>query len=139
MLLALGANGFRSTDGGETWTDLGRDPKLYMLSNYPSVAVDERTFYKTGVFGVHRTTDGGNTWHPFMDGMMGTRVGDLIVFNDVLYAYTHNGLYQSTNGGMAWERIEIYEKIGETEVRREPVKNDPFGLNFSPLTSKLGG
>ena len=136
VLLAVGANGFRSTDGGETWTDLGRDPKLYMLSNYPSVAVDERTFYKTGVFGVHRTTDGGDTWHPFMDGMMGTMVGDLIVFNDVLYVYTHNGLYQSTNSGISWERIEIYEKIGETEVRREPVKNDPFGLNFSPLTSK---
>lgn len=135
-LLALGANGFRSTDGGETWTNLGRDPKLYMLSNYPSVAVDERTFYKTGVFGVHRTTDGGNTWHPFMEGMMGTMVGDLIVFNDALYVYTLNGLYQATNGGMAWERIEIYEKIGETEVKSEPVKNDPFGLNFSPLTSK---
>ncbi len=135
-LLALGAVGFRSTDGGETWTNLGRDPKLYMLSNYPSVAVDENTFYKTGVFGVHRTTDGGDTWHSFMDGMMGTSVGDLIVFNDALYVYTDNAPYQSTNGGMAWERIEIDAKIGETEVRLEPGKNDPFGPNDFPFDSK---
>lgn len=134
-LLALGATGFRSTDGGETWANLGVDPKLYMLSNYPSVAVDEDTFYKTGVFGVHRTTDGGDTWHPFMDGMMGTGIKDLIVFNDALYVYTHNGLYQSTNGSMAWERIGIDAKSGEPEVRLEPVKNESFGLNFS-LTSK---
>lgn len=131
VLLALGANGFRSTDGGETWTDLGRDPKLYMLSNYPSVAVDERTFYKTGVFGVHRTTDGGDTWHPFIDGMIGTWIGDLIVFNDALYVYTQNDLYQSTNNGMSWERIEIDAKIGEPEVRLEPVEDNPSGPNFS--------
>ncbi len=131
VLLALGATGFRSTDGGETWRNLEIDPKLYMLSNYPSVAVNEDTFYKTGVFGVHRTTDGGDTWHPFMDGMMGTMVGDLIVFNDALYVYTLNGLYQSTNRGMAWERIEIDAKSGEPEVRLESVKNESFGLNFS--------
>ena len=131
-LLALSATGFRSTNGGETWTNLGMDPKLYMLSNYPSVSVNENTFYKTGVFGVHRTTDGGDTWHLFMDGMIGTRIEDLVVFKDVLNVYTGNEVYQSTNGGMSWNRVRIDAKIGETEVNLESVKDDPSGPNFSP-------
>ena len=130
-LLALSATGFRSTDGGETWTNLGVDPKLYMLSNYPSVAVNENTFYKTGVFGVHRTTDGGDTWHLFMDGMIGTWIEDLVVFNDVLYVYTGNEPYQSTNGGTSWNRIGIDTKVGETEVKIQPVIDNPSGLNLS--------
>ena len=63
---------FRSRDGGQTWVDLGFDRDSFVLSGLTSVAENENTFYKAGRSGVYRTTDGGESWHLFMDGMIGT-------------------------------------------------------------------
>ena len=106
-LLALGAAQFRSTDGGETWTNLGMDPNSVLLNSIPAAAVDERTFYKAGAFGIHRTTDGGKSWHLFMKGVMGTRTKDLIAFNNQLYAHTGDEFFQSTNAGVSWKKVPI--------------------------------
>ena len=77
-ILAQAITRFRSRDGGQTWTDLGFDMDSSYTKCFPSVAVDENTFYKAGRSGIHRTTDGGESWHLFMDGMVGTRILDLI-------------------------------------------------------------
>ena len=86
-LLALGTNAFRSMDDGDTWTNLGIDTNLGMINRSPAAAVNDRTFYKAGAFGIHRTTDGGESWHIFMDGVLGRWINDLVVFNNRLYAY----------------------------------------------------
>ena len=104
-LLALGSIQFRSTDGGKTWTDLGFDSNSLMLNTLPAVALNDTTFYKAGAFGVHRTTDGGESWHPFMKGMPGRRLNDLMVFNDRLYAHTGYEVYQSTDEGVSWRKV----------------------------------
>ena len=117
-ILALGANKFRSTDGGDTWIDLGIDRHSFMLNSLPAVAVSDRTFYKAGTFGIHRTTDGGEAWHIFMDGGPGTRMNDLIVFNDRLYAHTGYEVYQSTNGGVSWKKVPVSPK----QVSGKPVE-----------------
>ena len=119
-LLALGATNLRSTDGGNTWTYLGIDTNLYMLNSYPAAAMNDRTFYKVGVFGIHRTTDGGESWHIFMDGVLGTRVKDLVVFNNRLYAHTTYEIYQSTNEGVTWKKVPI----GAQEISRKSVEDD---------------
>ena len=106
-LLALGVYPTYSIDGGQTWTELGFDPYLTLVSSLAAASGDERTFYKTGVFGIHRTTDGGKSWHLFMNGMMGTRLNDLVVFNNRLYAHTSHEVYQSTNEGMSWKKVRI--------------------------------
>ena len=111
-LLALGAAQFRSMDGGETWTDLGFDVNSLMLNSIPAAAVDERTFYKVGAFGIHRTTDGGKSWHLFMNGVMGTRTNDLIAFNDRLYAHTGDEVFQSTNAGVSWKKVPLGAEAG---------------------------
>ena len=115
-LLALGATQFRSTDGGDTWTELGLDTDAFMLNSIPSVAVNERIFYKVGAFGVHRTTDSGESWHLFMDGMVGTRIKDLISFNSRLYAYTGSEAFQSINGGRTWKSIRIGDEERPPEL-----------------------
>ena len=106
-LLALGIYPTYSIDGGQTWTELGFDPNLMLVSSLAAASVDERTFYKTGVFGIYRTTDGGKSWHLFMNGMMGTRLNDLAVFNNRLYAHTGQEVYQSTDDGVSWKKVRI--------------------------------
>ena len=73
---------FRSRDGGQTWVDLGFDRDSFVLSGLASVAGNENTFYKAGRSGVYRTTDGGESWHLFMDGMIGTGILDLVTLNN---------------------------------------------------------
>ncbi len=106
-LLALGEYQSRSVDGGKTWTKLGWDASWLMDSSLPAVMVNERTFYKTNRFGLHRTTDGGDSWHPFMNGMTGTLIIDLVAFNDRLYAHTGYEVYQSSDAGVSWKKVPV--------------------------------
>lgn len=113
MLLASTASQrHRSTDNGQTWTELSGDPNLFMINSLPAVAVNETTFYKVSpFFGIRRTTDGGKSWHLLIDGMAGTRLEDLVAFNGRLYAHTGDAVYQSTDEGASWRKISITERL----------------------------
>ena len=106
-LLVLGVRPSRSTDGGQTWTKLERDQHFTTVSSLAVAAVNERTFYKVGVFGIQRTTDAGDSWHLFMNGMQGTRMDELVVFNDKLYAFTSTEVHESTDSGASWKKVWI--------------------------------
>ena len=106
-LLALGRHQSRSVDGGKTWTQLGRDPSWLLQSNLPAVMVSENTFYKTHVWGIHRTTDGGKSWHLFLNGITGTLIIDLVAFNNRLYAHTGYEVYQSSDAGESWKKVPV--------------------------------
>ncbi len=126
-LLALGAIQFRSTDGGETWTDLGVDTDAFMLNSIPSVGVNERMFYKVGAFGVHRTTDSGESWHLFMNGIAGTRIKDMVSFNSRLYAYNGSEVFQSINGGRTWKGVRVSDEQEPPElIAKEPSRAHPL-------------
>lgn len=148
-LLAFGAAQFRSMDGGETWTNLGIDVNALLLNSIPAAAVDERTFYKVGAFGIHRTTDGGKSWHIFMNGVMGTSTNDLIAFNNRLYAHTGYEVFQSTNAGVSWKKVLMTAEAGIPQSAEQKFSRvDPnFGSKlvvsgntlyfFSPLRNTL--
>ena len=106
---------YRSTDNGQTWTELSGDTDILMINSLPVVAVNETTFYKVGLFGMHRTTDGGKSWRLLIDGMVGTRLKDLVAFNDRLYAHNGYAVYQSTDEGASWKKLSIsgatFEKV----------------------------
>ena len=104
---------FRSRDGGQTWVDLGFDRDSFVLSGLAAVAGNENTFYKAGRSGVYRTTDSGESWHLFMDGMIGTGILDLVTLNNKLYAHTGDALVQSTDGGESWKTVRIGVSKGE--------------------------
>ena len=121
-LWALGYTGsvVRSTDGGETWTNPG--PKTldvvammnsFMLSVFPTVGMDENTLFKASLWGLTRSTDGGASWHPFMTGMVGTRISDLVAFENALYAYTGTNIAKSTDGGMSWQTLSFNPLVWE--------------------------
>ena len=114
---------FHSTDLGASWTEITHknesqfmSPSLGMrfLANTGEtllpqgiVAAEKNTFYRANPLGIHRTTDGGKSWHPFMNGIMGTTIHDLVAMNDTLYVNTGQGFLQSVNGGETWETVRI--------------------------------
>ena len=106
-LLVLGVPAFRSIDNGQTWANLGFDMNLLPSNNSSVLAVGENTFYKVGPSGILRTTDSGDTWHSSMNGMVGTKVQDLVAFNNRLYVYTGTGFFKSVDDGNSWEEVRI--------------------------------
>ncbi|MDE0012607.1 MAG: sigma-70 family RNA polymerase sigma factor [Candidatus Poribacteria bacterium] len=136
-LLARGIERFRSTDVGETWTKLATDPNLSLFGTWKNLGVNERTFYTVGIYGIHRTTDAGDSWHLFSDGIIGTRTQELVTFNDRFYLYTNRNFVQSTDGGESWKSVRINAESldkAQTGVRLSPdadlavADGDLYGL-----------
>ena len=117
-LLVLGLMGtFRSSDRGKTWTEFVSfdadtiDPKsvagLMTLSIFPAMAANENTFFKVGPFGVNRSTDGGKSWNLFTEGIVDTRIVNLMAFKNGLYINTGTAIAKSTDGGDSWNALRI--------------------------------
>ena len=101
-ILVRGFRLFRSKDDGITWTNLGFTPPVFAY-----LVFDENTFYKTGNDGLYRTTDAGESWHHFMEGIVGTGVQDIVTFNDRLYVQTDNDIVQSDDDGKSWTTVQM--------------------------------
>ena len=125
-LLVLGVPTFRSRDGGQTWANLGFDINLLPSNNSSVLAVNENTFYKVGPSGILRTTDSGDSWHPFTNGMVGTKVQDLAAFNNRLYVYTGTGFFKSVDDGNSWEEV----RIDYGELTPKPTSNGDQPVNY---------
>ena len=137
-LLALGYGQHRSTDGGKTWSKMGYDPYMLAVSSIPVAAVDEKTFYKAGIFGIQRTTDGGESWHLFMDGVLGTRVIDLFTFNARLYANNSYELFQSTDAGVSWQRVSmVTDRVPSESVKQKSFDVNSVNANYANYGSKF--
>ena len=106
-VLVLGMISFRSTDGGKTWTEFGFNANTMTFGIEPAVAVDENTIFKVGTSGLTRSTDGGESWHPFTDGIVSTNIFNLVGFKDALYTSTSNGVDKSTDGGESWKKLTL--------------------------------
>ena len=74
LLASTASHCHRSTDNGQTWTELSGDSSLFMTNSLPVVGVNETTFYTVSLFGIRRTTDGGKSWHLLIDGMARNKV-----------------------------------------------------------------
>ena len=147
-LLALGfMNNFRSTDAGKTWTDLGSDfdsdtfnmnsfMNSVTLSIFPAVTVDENTFIKAGILGLTHSTDGGKSWLPFMKGIVGTSIFNLVAFKNAIYTSTATGVSKSTDGGNSWQTL----RLNAGELTLKPAeKAAPSNLLISPKLSISDG
>jgi RNA polymerase sigma factor (sigma-70 family) len=118
-LVLNGSEQFRSTDAGKTWTKLGVNTRSLTGLNSRHIGVNGRTFYAVGTNGIYRTIDTGESWHPFMDGIIGTRIGSLVPFNNRLYAYTYGDIVQSTDAGESWKSVLMDSK--STGEEKSPV------------------
>ena len=138
LLVSTAEHQYRSTDNGQTWIKLSGETDLFMIDSLPVVTVNETTFYRAGLFGIHRTTDGGERWRLLIDGMVGTRLKDLVAFNDRLYAHNGYTVYQSTDEGISWKKLSITEEFAGkvTTITNQPSKPDTAYLSNS-FDSKL--
>ena len=94
-----------SYDAGETWMYLGNDPHAFGAS--PTIALDENNFYRTYYGGITRSTDGGDTWHPFVTGIANFNVQNLSFVKNVLCGVTGGRIIKSKNGGESWETLNV--------------------------------
>ena len=106
-VLALSMISFRSTDGGKTWTEFGFNPDTMTSSIFPAVAVDENTIFKSVPSELTRSTDGGESWHPFTDGIVSSNIFNLMRFKDELYTSTSTGVFKSTDGSESWKKLPL--------------------------------
>ena len=139
---------FHSNDLGASWTEITHENKSdFMRTGFGMmlvlmgetfetflpqgvVAVDKNTFYKNSPSGIHRTTDSGKSWHPFMNGIIETTIEDLVALNNCLYAYTGRDLRQSVNG--EWETVRMHDSDREFQA----ISTGTTLSNFS-LVSQL--
>ena len=103
---------FRSTDLGNSWTDItptnawavkGWTPALKMIATGETLLVMEQ--------GMVRSTDGGNTWMPpQLPGTtpsMRSENNAVVVNENTFYVNSQDGLHRSTDGGKSWDMIKI--------------------------------
>ena len=130
--LILTGYGLHSQDGGKTWITLGGDLKTISVS--PAIALDKNNLYR-GSIGIRRSTDGGVTWHPFMTGIVNSRVPNLFAFENALYALTPTKMFKSADGGESWESVDL---IGANEKTSRPVFPPLLrSKGFNAFTTKL--
>ncbi len=135
-LLAINKHGrsvARSTNGGNSWTfhkKTGISPTSYsgFASVMHAVAINENTFYVGGTSGIHRSTDGGKSWHRFNTGLSNW-VDKLYVFrrkheiknhgHPLLYSISENfrrsgDMVFSFDGGKSWKIVDVLSQIEES-------------------------
>ena len=137
-MVISGKEHFYSTNAGKTWKPL--DNTKDMGSAVASVWLNENTFYRSGRFGIYRTTDGGKSWHQFNTGFVNTYVQELIAVNGTLFANTRTRLVSSIDDGKSWTPVpgdtgyitRIVQSNGQLYVR-----DDKIGIpRFYQLSTK---
>ncbi len=98
---------FYSTDTGETWKALDIAGSSKFNTAFPMLIKDAKTFYRGSQSGIYRTTDGGESWHPFNTGIASAAVINLIAVSGKLYGRTNDGFVTSTDGGESWEPFRV--------------------------------
>lgn len=118
-VLILDMLSFRSTDGGKTWAEFGFNSDIVVPTISPSVAVDENTIFRDSTSGLMRSTDGGESWYPFTNGIVGTSIFNLVGFKNEIYTSTSNRVAKSSNSGASWAKLTI----GTGELTLTPSEN----------------
>jgi PKD repeat protein len=151
---------WKTTTGGNSWnstTDnlpsLGVSAILIDYTN-PSVmylGTGDPDHGDAAGLGVFRSTDGGNTWAPWRNGMGNCTVGRLIMHpsnNQIILAATSSGVYKTTDGGANWSQVqsgnfkEIVFKADDPSVVFASAEGNFYrstdtGQNFTQITSGL--
>lgn len=101
VLMVAGHNHFYSTDHGQTWTYLDNISDINNVSG--AVLLNDNTCYRSGMSGIHRSTDGGTSWRKFNTGLINTYVHRLTHINDTVYANTMDlRVMRSKDNGESW-------------------------------------
>jgi photosystem II stability/assembly factor-like uncharacterized protein len=94
---------YQSTDGGQTWTNIGLTLPAKGASTNPLV-IDSNTYLVNaeGV-GIYRTTNGGTSWRRVSG--QGPSGPPLVTANGTIYWPANGGLLKSTDAGTTWAQV----------------------------------
>jgi photosystem II stability/assembly factor-like uncharacterized protein len=100
---------YRSTDGGQTWTNIGLNlPANTNFSSDP-LLVNTLTYlvntsgWGSGSTGIYRTTDGGTSWQQVST--LGPSGPALVTSDGTIYWPANNSLLKSTDSGLTWTQV----------------------------------
>lgn len=106
---------FHSTDSGLSWQSTESSSITPMrFSVNCAVALDKDTFFTGGTSGIHRSMDGGKTWHRF-NTRFECRVDNLVCIKTnpdseslkTLFATVAGSLVKSNDSGSSWTAVDI--------------------------------
>ncbi|MDP1677003.1 MAG: T9SS type A sorting domain-containing protein [Bacteroidota bacterium] len=103
---------FQSKNNGGDWSF----NNLGLVSNYSDktriissiVMKDSNIYLGTDGAGIYRSTNNGNSWMSFSEGLPNTIITALIIKDSIIFAGTlGGGIYNSTNNGINWVSSNI--------------------------------
>ena len=147
-----GARILRSTDGGETWQEVGTgfpsgaivaiedfafdpfNPEVV----YVATSTHHGGFTFSDTLGIYKSTDSGDTWMPANTGLTDMNVHSIVgnpATPGLLYAGTPTGIFRSTDGGDSWAYIGLPDHVHRLFI--DPVTHFLYagtdnGLFWSP-------
>jgi photosystem II stability/assembly factor-like uncharacterized protein len=103
---------YRSTDGGQNWTEVFGDRICYALAVSPNFAADHRlwlsAFTYSSAQGVYVSTDGGDTWTalaPAVHAQILVPSPNFSLDQTFFAGTADSGLQRSTDGGTSWGQV----------------------------------
>jgi photosystem II stability/assembly factor-like uncharacterized protein len=132
LLIGHSSGLWRSTDRGESWTNIAGGPAASRLAYAPDSAPNGVTVFAVTFDGVQRSTDGGLTWSDYSSGLdlNNAQVSDVKAgSNEVVALIARFG-----------QPGAVYRILpGEPQWQRAPIERDVTALTLSPAGDLLIG
>ena len=137
-----------SSDCGNTWKSVehaGITPLQFSVNC--AAAVDENTFYAGGIAGIHRSTDGGNSWHRYntrfecyVENLISIKTTQDSIVQNTLFATVLGSVVKSTDAANSWEavNIELPKIISEVPDFNSKVKQKEYTPRIVQISEDNG-
>jgi|GEM_PF-893260 len=120
---------WKSTDGGLTFNQLPSTNNGNFYYNQKIVVTASGTVLVATRTGVHRSTDGGNTWTNVLSGSIGRAADIEIAQNGDIYAslgiFNVDGIYKSTDDGQTWTKLTGGGIVDGRRIELACAQNNP--------------
>ena len=162
LYIVTEADLFASTDRGVTWSPLGERPQGHpvalLITDTTEIRSPQDASYEIYLIlsdGVFRSTDAGNRWQAFNNGLTAPKIQDAVAVENTLFLGTHKGLYRLNAG--VWEKLpipdpqfidaltvagdRIYLRTGRQRGQQfsSLLTSDDFGDSWTDITPKNQG
>ena len=116
-------NIYKSEDGGENWVSILGD--VLWPNNMVFDPIDSKIIYIGDRLGIWKTTDEGNTWNFYNEGLPENPVvTGIAIFpsnTDSLLIGTKNAIYLSSDGGNSWSVFGLEDNYITTGLKIDPL------------------